>query len=209
MGWIQTDCPVVALDIDGTLGIYHAHFTKFASEWVGRELPHTYAGDVPFHKHLGISKETYRRCKLAYRRGGLKRSMPAYDGASEMTRTIRKFGARIIVCTTRPFLSLEDVEPDTVHMLKRQGIQYDYLISGEHKYRELVKLVGKDRVVMVLEDQDDMLAQALRLGLPAVRAARVHNVGSSLEVEHQIVSLYEAQQIALERIALYAERKNA
>jgi len=124
-----------------------------------------------------------------------------YDGAAEMTRTIRaRTSARIIICTTRPFLSLDEVEPDTLHMLKRQGIQYDYVISGEHKYRDLVKLVGRERVVMVLEDQDDMLLQALSLGLPAVRAARVHNACSTVEVEAEVADLYEATELALKRL---------
>lgn len=205
--WRQSDCPIVALDIDGTLGVYHEHFRRFASDWVGRELPGGYDGSVPFYKWLGISKATYRKCKLAYRRGGLKRSMPAYAGASEMTRTIRsRTNARIVICTTRPFLSFDDVEPDTLHMLKRQGIQYDYVISGEHKYRELVKLVGKERVVMVLEDQDDMLAQALSLGLPAVRARHTHNDVSTVEVEAEVADLYEATELALKR--LWARRSD-
>jgi len=204
MGWLQTDCPVVALDIDGTLGPYHAHFTKFASEWVGRELPHTYDGSVPFNKWLGLSKPTYRRIKLAYRRGGLKRSMPAYEGAAEMTRLIRLRKARIVICTTRPFLSLDEVEADTVHMLKRRGIQYDYIISGENKYRDLCKLVDKSRVVMVLEDQDDMLLQALSLGLPAVRAAGVHNFFSTVEVEAEVSNLEAATKLALTRIQMYS-----
>lgn len=204
MEWIQTQCPVVALDIDGTLGPYHAHFTKFASEYVGRELPHHYMGDVPFNKHLGLSKPLYRKIKLAYRRGGLKRSMPAYEGAAELTEAIRMRKARIVVCTTRPFLSMDEVEPDTVHMLKRQGIKYDYIISGENKYRDLIKLVDKSRVVMVLEDQDDMLLQALSLGLPAVRAQGVHNYGSTLAVEHEVANLHEAKALALKRIQMYS-----
>lgn len=204
MEWIQSSCPVVALDIDGTLGAYHGHFTRFASEYVGRELPHTYKGDVPFNKHLGLSKPMYRKIKLAYRRGGLKRSMPAYDYASEMTRIIRERKARIVICTTRPFLSMDEVEPDTVHMLKRQGIKYDYIISGENKYRDLCKLVDKSRVVMVLEDQDDMLSQAVSLGLPAVRFAGVHNYFSTVQVEAEVSTLRQATELALARIQMYS-----
>lgn len=204
MEWIQTDCPVVALDIDGTLGVYHEHFRQFASNWVGRDLPGGYDGSVPFNKWLGLSKPTYRKCKLAYRRGGLKRSMPAYTGAAEMTHIIRERKARIVICTTRPFLSMDEVEPDTVHMLKRQGIKYDYIISGENKYRDLCKLVDKSRVVMVLEDQDDMLAQALSLGLPAVRARHSHNDASSLYVEHEVPDLKAATELALKRMTIYS-----
>jgi len=202
MGWLQEDSPIVALDYDGTLGVYHYHFTNFASEWVGRALPGGYDGGKPFYQHLGLSKETYRKCKLAYRRGGLKRSMPAYGGAAELTRIVRLRKARVIICTTRPFLSLEDIEGDTVHNARRHGIQFDYMISGEKKYHELKKLVDPERIVMVLEDQDDMLAQATRLSLPAVRILRAHNDASILEVEHEVDSLQAATELALQRMAI-------
>lgn len=202
-GWMQTDCPIVALDIDGTLGVYHWHFQQFAEAWVGRQLRGGYDGSVPFNKWLGLSKQTYRKCKLAYRRGGLKRSMPTYTGARELTVAVRKERARVIICTTRPFLSLEDVEPDTLHFLRRNGIQYDYVISGEHKYRELVRRVNKSRLVMVLEDQDDMLLQALSLGLPAVRARHSHNDASTLKLEYETPDLKVAERLALSRIGQY------
>lgn len=202
MGWLQEDTPIVALDYDGTLVAYHWHFTNFASEWVGRDLPHGYDGTVPFFSHLGISKATYRRIKLAYRRGGLKRSVPAFGGASQLTRIVRVRKARVVICTTRPFLSMEDIESDTVHNAKRHGIQFDYLISGENKYKELKRLVDPERIVMVLEDQDDMLAQALRLSLPAVRILRRHNEKSTLEVEHEVDSLEDATELALKRLQL-------
>jgi hypothetical protein len=197
---MQEDSPVIALDYDGTLGVYHYHFTEFASGWVGRQLPHGYDGSVPFFQHLGISKATYRRIKLCYRRGGLKRSMPAFGGAAELTRMVRLRKARVVICTTRPFLSLEDIESDTVHNAKRHGIQFDYMISGEHKYRELKRLVDPERIIMVLEDQDDMLAQATRLGLPAVRILRAHNDASTLHVEHEVDSLAAATELALARM---------
>jgi hypothetical protein len=117
-----------------------------------------------------------------------------------MTRTLRAQKVRVVICTTRPFLSMDEVEADTLHMLRRRGIQYDYVISGENKYRDLVKLVDKSRIIMVLEDQDDMLLQALSLGLPAVRARHAHNDASTVEVEAEVGDLTEATELALKRL---------
>lgn len=74
------NAPVVALDIDGTLGDYHGHFIRFAEQYIGRKLPDPYeiTNGIPLHKYLHISKATYRQVKLAYRQGGMKRSMPVY-----------------------------------------------------------------------------------------------------------------------------------
>lgn len=157
------NAPVVALDVDGTLGDYHGWFTKFAELWTGRALPDPLENTqgVPFYKHLGMSKATYRQCKLAYRQGGLKRSMPCYDGASELTRHIRKSGHQVWICTTRPWLRLDNIDPDTRHWLRRNGIQYDGVIYGSGKYRELGKQV--DEVALVVDDLPELIPQALQI----------------------------------------------
>jgi hypothetical protein len=187
---------VVALDIDGTLGAYHAHFTQFAEAWTGKKMPSATAptGGVPFHKHLGISKATYRRVKLAYRQGGLKRSMPVYSWAGELTRHIRRRGVQIWITTTRPYLSLDNIEPDTKHWLtKRARAQYDNCLFGEHKYRDLVKAVGKDRVVMVLDDLPEMVNQACDLGLRAYIRTQPYNVEyTRLDLAGRVNDLREA-----------------
>jgi hypothetical protein len=70
--------PVVAVDIDGTLGDYHAHFLWFATKWFGRTFPDPTEVNpgMRLSEFMGIPHELYRQCKLAYRQGGLKRFMP-------------------------------------------------------------------------------------------------------------------------------------
>lgn len=157
--------PVVALDVDGTLGDYHGHFLQFAEQWYGREMPKP--GDInpglPLHRFMRTSKTTYRQCKLAYRQGGLERSMPVYPGADCLCTAIRKSGAELWLCTTRPYLKLDSQSPNTQHWLRRNHIQYDYLISGPNKYRDLVKQVGKDRVAAVMDDLPEMYIQATKV----------------------------------------------
>lgn len=169
--------PIVALDIDGTLGDYHGHFTRFAERWTGRKMPDPDEINPgrPLYQHLGMSKATYRQCKLAYRQGGEKRSMPCYDGARELTVRVRKAGAEVYICTTRPFLRLDNIDPDTRHWLRRNGIQYDGVLFGQHKYRDLVKIVGAGRVVAVLDDLPELCAQAASLGLEAYLRDQPYN----------------------------------
>lgn len=169
--------PVFGLDIDGTLGDYYGHFLTFAQGWLGKEIAHRYDGSVPLASWMGVSKSTYRQVKLAYRRGGLKRSMPVYPGAADLTRSLRKRGAVVVLCTTRPYLQLENIEIDTVEWTRRNAIQYDSIISGEHKYRDLAHL-GLSRIVAVLDDLPEMLKQAETLGIPPLMQVQAHNVGS-------------------------------
>jgi hypothetical protein len=171
------DAPIVALDIDGTLGNFHLHFTRFAAQWTGRTMPDPSlnTGGIPLFRWLGMSKSTYRECKLAYRQGGLKRSMPVYDGAADLTRHIRNKGAQVWICTTRPYLRLDNIDPDTRHWLRRNGIQHDAVLYGEHKYRDLVKNAGPDRVIMVVDDLPEMIDQALSLKLHAFIRTQPYN----------------------------------
>lgn len=160
------DGPVIGLDVDGTLGDYHGHFLRFAEGWLGREMPDpaTINPGLPLHKFMRTSKSTYRRIKLAYRNGGLKRSMPCYAGARDLTVALRKMGAEVWICTSRPYLQHGPIEPDTHHWLRRNGIQYDKVLWGEHKYRDLRRMCG-DRVVGVVEDLPLLADQARGLGM--------------------------------------------
>lgn len=166
--------PIFGLDIDGTLGLYHEHFWAFACAWTGRDLPHPdgYSGGS-FASFLGLAKATYRKIKLAYRRGGAKRSMPVVVGASELASSLRARGAIVVLCTTRPYLSLEGVDEDTRHWAKRNKISHDFIIWGENKYRDLSRF--GDRVVSVLEDEPPMLKQAMESGLVANSIFRSYN----------------------------------
>lgn len=168
--------PVVALDIDGTLGYYHEHFLNFAGQWLGRKSWPTYwYGEEPFWRRLGISKATYRQIKLCYRQGGLKRSMPMVPGADHLTRAVRAAGAEVWVCTTRPYLRLDNIDPDTRFWLRRNGIQYDGVLFGENKYRDLASMVGIERVVAVVDDEEEQCERATRLALPIYMMDRQYN----------------------------------
>ena len=192
--------PVVAIDIDGTLGDYHSHFLRFAAGWYGREMPDAdqINPGLPLHKFMCTSKSTYRQCKLAYRQGGLERSMPVYDGAYELCRQVRAVGAELWLATTRPYLKLDTQSPDTRHWLRINKIQYDHLIWGERKYRDLVKQVNKDRIVAVLDDLPEMIIQASDLGLWTMLRDQPYN--KHLNWHYRAMDLYQAQRTIIQEI---------
>lgn len=165
--------PVVALDIDGTLGDYHRNFLEFADRYF-----HSGCGSwselatrednpgLPLWEWMGISQRAYRDAKLAYRQGGWKRWMPVYEGASRLTHEIRSAGAEVWLCTTRPYLRLDNVDPDTREWLRRNDIAFDALIfdpleEGVSKYAELHRQAG-DRVASVTDDLPEMILEAVR-----------------------------------------------
>jgi phosphoglycolate phosphatase-like HAD superfamily hydrolase len=165
--------PVVALDIDGTLGDYHGNFVKFARLYFDRPFEWADEDDnpgLPLSEFLGLERREYRDAKLAYRQGGWKRWMPCYEGSAELTRIVRAQGAEVWLCTTRPYLRLDNVDPDTREWLRRNGIQYDALLfepaheEDGTKYDELKRQVG-DRVASVVDDLPEMLDAAYAAGI--------------------------------------------
>lgn len=169
--------PVVALDIDGTLGDYHAHFIKFAECWLGHGLPGhtTYDGRDKFWAHLGLELPLYREIKLAYRQGGAKRTMPPYEGAAQLSRSLKAVGAEIWICTTRPHLRLDNIDPDTREWLRRNGIEYDHMVYGDDKYQQLEELVETDRIVGTLDDLPEQYEDAESLGFRPILRENYHN----------------------------------
>lgn len=172
--------PVVALDIDGTLGNWHNDFLGFAWRWLyGRaKIPddHWFMYDgVPLNHHMGITKEQYRAVKLAYRQSGLKRDMQAFPGAYDLINAVREAGAEVWVCTTRPYLRLDNIDPDTREWLERNQLEVDGVIFGERKYRDLCELVGSERVIGILDDLPEMVREAQAQRLDATLIQRHHN----------------------------------
>lgn len=201
------DGPVAAIDIDGTLGDYHGHFLQFAEQWYGREMPDP--GQInpglPLHKFMCTSKATYRQCKLAYRQGGLERSMPVYDGANELCGSIRAAGAELWLCTTRPYLKLDSQSVNTRHWLRRHKIQYDALIYGERKYIDLARIVGVRRVAAVLDDLPEMIIQADSLGMWTMLRDQPYN--KHLNWHYRAMDLHQARNTILQEVRTWKKPK--
>lgn len=202
--------PVFGIDVDGTLAEYHGHFLAFAEQWLGRQITgQPYRGEQTLAQFMGVSKQTYRRIKLAYRQSGLKRAMPPLTGAPELTRSLRRSGAQVWICTTRPYLRVPGVEEDTRVWLRRNGIQYDELLMGEHKYRDLVahQKHGAADVVAVLDDLPELIERAKEQRLLPVLLRRPHN--TSFEWPLRARGLAEAQELLLELLQAWKRNESA
>jgi len=167
--------PVVGIDIDGTLAFWHEHFLWFASEYTGKKMPEKFTGAGSLYQEMGMSRTLYRQIKLAYRQSGLKRAMSPVPGAADMVAAVRKAGAEVWVCTTRPYLRLDNIDPDTRAWLRRNRITFDGVLFGERKYQDLATLVGSERVIGVIDDLPYQVENAERAGLKARMIQRTYN----------------------------------
>lgn len=198
--------PVVAVDIDGTLANYHGHFFSFAEQWLGvagTGWAMNYDGSVRMADHMDIDDQTYRQIKLAYRQGGLKRMMPIYDHAPEMIKELRGAGAEVWITTTRPYLRLDNVDPDTRFWLDHHRIPYDGLIYDEQKFRVLGDIVGHDRVVCVLDDLPEKVDQAAKFGFAAIQRWTTYN--SAVRREPGAATLRSATIMLLRHVRAWSQ----
>lgn len=171
--------PVVAFDIDNTFADYSGHFLAFAQQYLQEpgldyDWKDEYEGE--FSLALDLPKDVYRDIKLAYRQGGMKRSIPVID---ENVRTLvamtRAAGLQAWICTTRPWMRLDNIDPDTQFWLGRNVGRVDGLIYGEDKYLDLIDIVGKDRIVGVFDDLPENYEAATDAGLRVSLRAGHHN----------------------------------
>lgn len=194
--------PVIGLDVDGTIADYYEHFRWFCELYLQRPVPKPdWALVDEFNEVLGIDKGTYRDVKLAYRQGGMKRSIPPLDSmVRAMVQELRQLGVQVWICTTRPWQRLDNIDPDTRFWLDRNVGRVDGLIYGEEKYEDLIDHAGMHRILGVIDDLPENIVYAQRLGLRAAIRAGAHNAqwrelhttehGVNIPVAYSSVDIY-------------------
>lgn len=209
--------PVVAIDIDGTLGDFHRHQLEFAcAYWDRSQLDTFYAerydGSERFREYMsrtfGVSVEEFRAMKLAYRQGGMKRTMPCFLDSHDLTRSLRQAGAEVWLTTTRPYNRLDSVDPDTREWLRRNDIEFDHLLYGDDKYEKLAEYVGPERVVAVLDDEWDQVMTAVGLFGPAVPVLRLNGWNAAHSGKNAVTNLAEFRHWAEVAIATWKEERS-
>lgn len=198
--------PVIGVDVDGTLGDWHQQFRIFAEMYLQRQVGWEWDGEGSFWQSLGISHQNYRRLKLAFRQSGLKRGMPLINGALELVRDLRNYGCEIWVCTTRPYLRLDNIDPDTRWWLRHHKIPYDGVLFGERKWADLSRLVKPDRVLGILDDSIEQVDAARRAHLPAALVARPYTTARCSEFP--VMTLPEARGFLLTECRSWLKERN-
>ena len=178
--------PVLAVDIDGTVAEYHTALMMFLIRYFDfheSSIPSMMAenglcswdGFGDWEDWLELDRKEYEEGKLAFRQGGNKRWMQVFVGAPELIRGAHALGCEVYFTTTRPYMRLDNTDPDTREWLNRNNFQYEGLLYHEDKYAKLIDIVGKERIVGVIDDLPEQIDRAVELGLPAFQPERNHN----------------------------------
>lgn len=108
----------------------------------------------------------------------MKRSIPVLNGdmGKSVVQDIReRLKVQVWICTTRPWQRLDNIDPDTQFWLQRNFGRVDGVIYGEDKYEDLIDIVGKERILGVIDDLPENVRRAGSLGLRAALRAGDHN----------------------------------
>lgn len=198
--------PVAVFDLDGTLFEYHKFLAVFVCNYWNlseKELVEaiTWRGEGKWHEKFGITQEQYRQAKLAFRQGGNKRLMKEFfDGGLELVSELSNYGCDIWYATTRPWQSLNNIDPDTRWRIETAGLPINGILYDEDKYRKLVtECVDPDRIIIVVDDLPEQYDAATALGLPVVQVARQHNSGPTVKRPTRL-TMTGVRQLALDNL---------
>lgn len=197
--------PIVALDLDGTLADYHGHFLEFAAGYLRLEaIPKDYRGDISFRTWFKewshIDDATWDRIKLAYRQGGMKRSQPIFSGAKMVVEEVYYNGAEVWITTTRPYLRLDGIDPDTRFWLSHHNVRYEGLLYDEDKYVRLAENVDNGRVVAVLDDLPEQYDAAEKMFGKQVPILRKNRYNVNIRRSNAAINLGAATTMITSRI---------
>lgn len=167
--------PVVAFDIDGVLADYHGNLAFFTGCYMGDEVLGSnlmqYDGSMThgeWFEKCGISREQFRQIKLAYRQGGQKRTQTPHRSVIDCVQKTHNYGVEVWVTTTRPYLRLDNVDPDTRWWIERYDVPFDHMLYDDVKYQTLAQMVDRARVVAIVDDQSEQYDDAYDLFGPGV-----------------------------------------
>jgi hypothetical protein len=195
------------VDIDGTMADWETEWFNFAAIWLDLldKLPHwlEWDGVGELSNYMGLDKEVYRTVKLAFRQGGFKRWIRPYPQLPSLVNGIHELGAELWITTTRPYLRLDNMDPDTREWLRRNNVEYHGLIYGEDKYLQLGQAVGSDRVAAVLDNEASCYRRALGLEYSPILRRTKYNRNVLTHRHHG--TIYQAHGFG-EALAMITER---
>ncbi len=110
-----------------------------------------------------------------------------------LSAALRKV-SEVWITTSRPYNRLDNVDPDTVEWLRRRGIEYDGLLYDNMKLNALRAIVGKERIVGVVDDLASVYDEAMYWGMNPLLMTSWHN--RAVHREH-VASTLESAAVSL------------
>lgn len=122
--------------------------------------------------------------KAEYYRCGGFRDVPMIDGAREALAEFRAAGYKIVIITARPHWQYKRLYADTIHWLKKNGIEHDLLLFNKDKAEALYEHIHPATPAWFIEDRDKHAMELVNIGINVLLLDYKYNEN----VEHDLIT---------------------
>lgn len=177
---------ICIIDIDGVLNTYPDCYLEF----VDKEYGYHFETLNEMKDWLGYAE--YKRIKEAYRTSGYKESLVVSSGAVEFMKHLKEQGYYIIILSARPVDRYNTLIMQTTNWLKKNEIEYDYLMFNGSKNLEIIQKF--DNVEFVVEDNRYYANSIAKHGYQVFLVSNRYNAGKLENNVQRVQSLTEIKE---------------
>lgn len=197
------DQKVVICDIDGVLSDYPCTFLNFVKERYKEDtghdlvLPATEVDNLNLYDYLRdtISPVDLKRYKKEYRQSGKIRDELVSPGSVEFLKELRKRNYRVVLLTSRPFSSYQNLQLDTFIWLTRNCLEFDDLICDTKKRDKIIKILENSEISFMIDD-DPVIVEGVR-GISGLKKVylRDQSYNRKVEEDETVIRFHDFSEI--------------
>ena len=178
---------ICIFDIDGVLNNYPDCYVDFVNE----QLKENFNSLIEIKDSICYSD--YKYIKELYRTSGYKENLPVKLFAKELLQELKIRGYYIIILSSRPVDKYNELIIQTTNWLKKNNLEYDYLMFGEEKHLDIIQKFGT--VEFIVEDNRKFANNIAKHGYKVYLLDNKYNQGETEESIKRIKSLNEIYEI--------------
>jgi NTP pyrophosphatase (non-canonical NTP hydrolase) len=177
---LERDTRMVVSDLDGCIADLSAWQSSLADAAKGIE------GD---DKSIAVLEAL----KNDFYRGGGFRDVPAIKGAVEGIQAIRAAGYKLVIVTARPYWQYKRVYGDTLHWLRKHGIEYDLILFNKDKAEAIYEYLLPAWPRWFIEDRSKHALELAAIGVNVLLLNYIRN--QDIKEQHKIRRVTDWKEI--------------
>lgn len=174
---------ICIFDIDGVLNDYPDCYVDFVNKKLDKNF-----------KNLSEIKSTltyreYKEIKYIYRTCGYKENLEVKKYSKEVLKELKRMGYYIIILSSRPVDEINSLIIQTTNWLKKNDLEYDYLMFGNSKHLDVIQKFGN--VEFIVEDNRSFANNIARHNYKVFLLKNDYNVGKLHDNVKPINHIYD------------------
>lgn len=164
--FLQSETPIVLLDLDGVLNMYPAPFLSFIYNETGQE----FRSMADLEDKDPVLKA---QMKHLYRQSGVKRFIESNQESVMSAQILAAAGYNLVIMSQRPAEAYHRIYGDTLYWLRRNDIPYERLVFVQDKQLRLLLMPYRKRIAFAVDDSVDVVRSLVALGIKTYHLAGI------------------------------------